>query len=55
MSFCQFPTDAGGARGISQLEILANVMHKLDSKCSNGDIKRPCDVFDVIGGTGTGG
>lgn len=47
--------DAGGARGLSQLTILANLMNKINSECSNNDTKRPRDVFDVIGGTGTGG
>jgi hypothetical protein len=51
-------TDAGGPEGISQLLILKDVMEKF-SKDENGDsqgiVKRPCDVFDMIGGVGTGG
>ena len=48
-------TDAGGARAISQLEILARIMNKLNSESPNDEPKRPCDVFSMIGGTGTGG
>lgn len=50
--------DAGGPRGISQLEILKHVMDKLvndEIVSSTQTIKRPCDVFAMIGGTGTGG
>ncbi|KIM21662.1 hypothetical protein M408DRAFT_29367 [Serendipita vermifera MAFF 305830] len=50
--------DAGGPRGISQLEILRNIMDKLaddEDDCPHPIIKRPCEVFTVIGGTGTGG
>ena len=50
--------DAGGPQGISQLLILKEVMERL-SKDEIGDfqgiVKRPCEVFDVIGGVGTGG
>jgi hypothetical protein len=51
-------TDAGGPQGISQLLILEDVMERL-SKDESGDfqgtVKRPCEVFDMIGGVGTGG
>jgi hypothetical protein len=50
--------DAGGPQGLSQLLILKDVMERL-SKDENGDsqgiVKRPCEVFDMIGGVGTGG
>jgi hypothetical protein len=50
--------DAGGPRGISQLMILKNVMESLH--CGSGvdsedNVKRPCEVFQAIGGVGTGG
>ena len=48
-------TDVGGARAISQLEILAKLMTKLNSESPNEETKCPCDVFNMIGGTGTGG
>jgi hypothetical protein len=51
-------TDAGGPQAISQLLILKDVMERL-SKDENGEsqgpVKRPCEVFDMIGGVGTGG
>jgi hypothetical protein len=51
-------TDAGGPQGISQLLILKDVMERLskdESGVSQGTVKRPCEVFDMIGGVGTGG
>jgi hypothetical protein len=50
--------DAGGPQGISQLLILKDVMERL-SRDESGEsqltVKRPYDVFDMIGGVGTGG
>ncbi|KAF9487998.1 FabD/lysophospholipase-like protein [Pleurotus eryngii] len=43
--------DGGGVRGISSLVILENIMLKLTD---NPDTK-PCDYFDMICGTSTGG
>jgi hypothetical protein len=50
--------DAGGPQGISQLLILKEVMERLSKDESGefqGTVKRPCEVFDMIGGVGTGG
>jgi hypothetical protein len=50
--------DAGGAQGISQLQILDHIMEKISNGTqglSQRVVKRPCEVFDAIGGTGTGG
>jgi len=47
--------DAGGSRAISQLKILAELMHRLNYEVSEDEIKRPCDVFNMVGGTGSGG
>jgi hypothetical protein len=50
--------DAGGPQGVSQLLILKDVMEKLsrdETRESQATVKRPCDVFDMIGGVGTGG
>jgi patatin-like phospholipase/acyl hydrolase len=50
--------DGGGVRGLSQLEIMRNIMHRLnwdrESDESNGGIL-PCEHFDMMGGSGTGG
>ena len=48
-------TDAGGPRAISQLTILVSLMDRLNSEGSIQEQKRPWEVFDMIGGTGTGG
>ena len=43
--------DGGGVRGLSALMILKELMEK-----ANPDSPpKPCDYFDMIGGTGTGG
>jgi hypothetical protein len=50
--------DAGGAQAVSQLRILEHLMEKISQDnqgLSQGIVKRPCEVFDVIGGVGTGG
>jgi patatin-like phospholipase/acyl hydrolase len=43
--------DGGGVRGLSALEILAQLMKKIDPVSP----PKPCDFFDLIGGTSTGG
>jgi hypothetical protein len=51
-------TDAGGSQAVSQLHILTHVMEKISHDANGrlrGVVKRPCEVFDAIGGTGTGG
>jgi patatin-like phospholipase/acyl hydrolase len=52
------PIDGGGVRGMSQLEIMRNIMHRLnwdsESNESNAGIL-PCEHFDLMGGSGTGG
>ncbi|KAL4892783.1 acyl transferase/acyl hydrolase/lysophospholipase [Aspergillus ambiguus] len=43
--------DGGGVRGISTLYILKEILESLTGDPS----PRPCDYFDMIGGTGSGG
>jgi hypothetical protein len=45
--------DAGGARALSQLQILEDVM--LQFNTDSDDELAPCKVFDVISGVGVGG
>jgi len=53
--------DGGGVRGISSLYILKELMAQasrqwaLDRPNDQRSIPRPCDVFDMICGTSTGG
>ena len=43
--------DGGGVRGLSTLQILKQLMDTIDSESP----PKPCDYFDMIGGTSTGG
>jgi patatin-like phospholipase/acyl hydrolase len=43
--------DGGGVRGLASLLILDYVIKAVDSK----NPPKPCDFFDIIGGTSTGG
>ncbi|KGO58344.1 Acyl transferase/acyl hydrolase/lysophospholipase [Penicillium expansum] len=52
---CLLSLDGGGVRGLSSLLILKDVMTQLNSEREDGEILKPCDVFDLIGGTSTGG
>jgi patatin-like phospholipase/acyl hydrolase len=43
--------DGGGVRGLSTLQILKQLMDVIDPESP----PKPCDYFDMIGGTSTGG
>jgi nucleoside phosphorylase len=43
--------DGGGVRGLSSLHILKQLMEKIEPL----NPPKPCEYFDMIGGTGTGG
>lgn len=43
--------DGGGVRGLSALQILKQLMDTVDPESP----PKPCDYFDMIGGTSTGG
>ncbi|KAK4950931.1 hypothetical protein LTR10_010924 [Elasticomyces elasticus] len=48
--------DGGGVRGLSSLMILETVMNQIaDDEKAEVDTLRPCDYFDLICGTSTGG
>jgi patatin-like phospholipase/acyl hydrolase len=54
---CLLSLDGGGVRGLSTLYILKGLMTQLNDKRQSdglGPVK-PCNVFDLIGGTSTGG
>ncbi|CAM1509520.1 Fc.00g032590.m01.CDS01 [Cosmosporella sp. VM-42] len=54
---CLLSLDGGGVRGLSTLYILRKIMTKVNAerqKKGQGAVK-PCEVFDLIGGTSTGG
>jgi patatin-like phospholipase/acyl hydrolase len=48
---CLCSLDGGGVRGLSSLQILKQLMELIDPK----NPPKPCDYFDMIGGTSTGG
>ncbi|OCK99248.1 FabD/lysophospholipase-like protein [Cenococcum geophilum 1.58] len=43
--------DGGGVRGLSTLQIVKQLMDTIDPESP----PKPCDYFDMIGGTSTGG
>jgi patatin-like phospholipase/acyl hydrolase len=54
---CLLSLDGGGVRGLSTLYILKGLMARLNYQRQIADLPRvkPCEVFDLIGGTSTGG
>ena len=54
---CLLSLDGGGVRGLSALYILRGIMKRLnDKRQDQGLLKvKPCQIFDLIGGTSTGG
>ncbi len=47
--------DDAGVGGLSELLILHEIMRRVQYDVDLADMPRPCDYFDLIGGTGTGG
>jgi hypothetical protein len=47
--------DGGGIRGISTLLVLQNIMECIRKIGGYSEPLRPCEFFDLIGGTSTGG
>ena len=54
---CLLSLDGGGVRGLSTLYVLKGLMAKLgqERQAANLPPVKPCEVFDLIGGTSTGG
>lgn len=52
---CLLSLDGGGVRGLSTLYILKGLMDRLNQGRTNLPPLKPCEVFDLIGGTSTGG
>ena len=49
------PSDGGGIRGLSELLILREIMERIQFQQGFKELPLPCDYFDIIGGTSTGG
>jgi patatin-like phospholipase/acyl hydrolase len=47
--------DGGGVRGLSSLLILRELMEEVGRRAQLANTPLPCQYFDLIGGTGTGG
>ncbi|KAI1460122.1 acyl transferase/acyl hydrolase/lysophospholipase [Annulohypoxylon moriforme] len=47
--------DGGGIRGKSSLLILENIMERIRKENHLDRVPKPCEYFDLIGGTSTGG
>ncbi|KAF2197771.1 FabD/lysophospholipase-like protein, partial [Delitschia confertaspora ATCC 74209] len=54
---CLLSLDGGGVRGLSTLYIVKSIIDQLnhERKAANLASVKPCEVFDLIGGTSTGG
>ncbi|KAJ5774501.1 hypothetical protein N7457_009397 [Penicillium paradoxum] len=54
---CLLSLDGGGVRGLSSLYILKRIMDRLNDARRRRGLPpvKPCEVFDLIGGTSTGG
>jgi patatin-like phospholipase/acyl hydrolase len=47
--------DGGGVRGLSALLILREIMEEIERQSGADATPLPCQHFDLIGGTSTGG
>ncbi|KAI9863870.1 MAG: hypothetical protein M1813_003522 [Trichoglossum hirsutum] len=54
---CLLSLDGGGVRGLSTLYILKGLMTRLNDERKDSQLPhvKPCEIFDLIGGTSTGG
>ena len=55
--YCLLSLDGGGVRGLSTLYILQGIMNRLNYMRDEHGLRprKPCEIFDLIGGTSTGG
>jgi len=49
------PSDGGGIRGLSELLILKEIMERIQFEEKRDRMPLPCEYFEMIGGTSTGG
>ncbi|EXM14370.1 hypothetical protein FOTG_17220 [Fusarium oxysporum f. sp. vasinfectum 25433] len=54
---CMLSLDGGGVRGLSSLYVLKRIMdgHNAKREKLGQSLQKPADIFDLIGGTSTGG
>lgn len=52
---CLLSLDGGGVRGLSTLFVLRDILSQMRRELGGCQVLKPCDIFDLIGGTSTGG
>ncbi|KAI9763834.1 MAG: hypothetical protein M1840_009088 [Geoglossum simile] len=52
---CFLSLDGGGIRGLSSLQVLKQLMERIGAEAGLESPPKPCEIFDMIGGTSTGG
>ncbi|KAI1734175.1 acyl transferase/acyl hydrolase/lysophospholipase [Xylaria scruposa] len=52
---CLLALDGGGVRGVSELLILSELMLRIKRNNELQSTPKPCEIFDLICGTSTGG
>jgi hypothetical protein len=55
LSLSSTDSDGGGIRGLSELLILKEIMERIQFQQNLANAPLPCEYFDMIGGTSTGG
>jgi patatin-like phospholipase/acyl hydrolase len=57
IGLCMLSLDGGGVRGLSTLYILKGIMTQLNHERQNIGLQalKPCELFDLTGGTSMGG
>lgn len=55
--YCLLSLDGGGVRGLATLCMLQSIMTRLNYEREEAGLRprKPCEIFDLIGGTSTGG
>lgn len=55
--YCLLSLDGGGVRGLATLRVLQSIMTRLNNDREDAGLlpRKPCEIFDLIGGTSTGG
>jgi patatin-like phospholipase/acyl hydrolase len=55
--YCLLSLDGGGVRGLATLRVLQSIMTRLNNEREDAGLlpRKPCEIFDLIGGTSTGG
>ncbi|KAF2501496.1 FabD/lysophospholipase-like protein [Lophium mytilinum] len=55
--YCILSLDGGGVRGLATLCMLQSIMNRLNYEREEAGLRprKPCEIFDLIGGTSTGG